>query len=166
MGNSLAATLASVRWRARHGWRLPVCEDCLASFSRIRGSLCRECGVPIDAVSGDQDGDGSGELFEDVCIACRSEKFHFDRARSFARYQGSLVRAIVLLKFEEMEPLAGWFADRLVGVVRENGQALEADMIVPVPLHKIRRNAGSTRRNCCQNDWPGGSNCRTRAFCQ
>ena len=95
--------------------------------------------MPIDAVSGDPDGGGTGELFEDVCIACRSEKLHFDRARSFARYQGSLVRAIVLLKFEEMEPLADWFADRLPEVVRENGMALEADVIVPVPLHKIRR---------------------------
>jgi ComF family protein len=95
--------------------------------------------VPIDAVSGDPDGDGSGELFEDVCIACRSEKLHFDRVRSFARYLGSLVRAIVVLKFEEMEPPADWFADRLVEVVRENGMALEADVIVPVPLHKIRR---------------------------
>src|SRR6266478_8180055 len=51
--------------------------------------------------------DGSGELFEDVWIGCGGEKFRFDRARSFARYQGSLVRAIVLLRFEEMEPLGG-----------------------------------------------------------
>jgi competence protein ComFC len=166
MGKPLAATLVSGRWRAP-AWltevggalasvvlpagcrlceqlltgasRLPVCEDCLASFSRIQGSVCRECGVPVDAVSGDEDIDGSGELFEDVCIECRSEKFHFDRARSFARYQGSLVRAIVLLKFEEMEPLADWFADRLAEVVRQNGKQLEADLIVPVPLHKIRR---------------------------
>jgi hypothetical protein len=41
------------------------------------------------------------------------------------------MRAIVLLKFAEMEPLAD--------VVRENRIALEADVIVPVPLHKIRR---------------------------
>jgi hypothetical protein len=119
MGKSLAATLASLRCRAP-AWladaggalasivlpaaagfasnclsgasRLPVCEDCLASFSRIRGNLCRECGVPIEAVSGDQDGDGSGELFEDVCIACRSEKFHFDRAEELcevSRFTGS-----------------------------------------------------------------------------
>jgi len=54
-------------------------------------------------------GGASGELFEDVCIGCRSEKFPFNRARSFARYQDSLVRAIVWLKFEEMEPLADWF---------------------------------------------------------
>jgi predicted amidophosphoribosyltransferase len=89
-------------------------------------------------VSGDQDSDGSGELFEDVCIGCRSEKFHFDGARSFARYQDS-VRAIVLLKFEEMEPLADWFADRLAEVVRQNNEALEADVVVPVPLHEVRR---------------------------
>ena len=38
-----------------------------------------------------------------------------------------------------MEPLADWFADRPVEVVRENGTVLKADLIVPVPLHKIRR---------------------------
>jgi ComF family protein len=168
MGKSLATNVASGHWRAPAwlaeaggalasivlpaGCRLceqlltgaswlSVCEDCLASFPRIQRSVCRECGLPIDSASGDEDsdGDGSGELFEDVCLGSRSEKFHFDRARSFARYQGSLVRAIVLLKFEEMEPLADWFADRLAEVVRQNDKALAADLIVPVPLHKIRR---------------------------
>jgi hypothetical protein len=57
---------------------LPVCKDRLASFSRIRGDICGECGVPIDAVSGDDDADGSGELFDDVCLGCRSENFHFN----------------------------------------------------------------------------------------
>ena len=94
---------------------------------------------PIDAVSGDDAAGGSGELCDDVCLGCRSEKFHFNRARSFPRYQDLLVREMVLLKFEAMEPLAGWFADRLADVVRENGKGLEADVIVPVPLHKIRR---------------------------
>jgi predicted amidophosphoribosyltransferase len=51
----------------------------------------------------------------------------------------SLVPAIVLLKFEEMERLAEWFADPLADVVRENRKALEADVVVPAPLHKIRR---------------------------
>jgi predicted amidophosphoribosyltransferase len=97
----------------------------------MRGDIGGECGVPVDEVSGDDEEGGSGELFDDVCIGCRSEKFHFNRARSFARYQDSLVRAIVLLKFAEMEPLAD--------VVRENRKALEADVIVPVPLHQIRR---------------------------
>jgi len=174
MGKSLAAVFASERWRApawlaeaggalarivlpagcrlceqllTGGSRLPVCGDCLASFPRIRGSVCRECGVPIDSVFGDEDSDGAGpgELFEDVCLGCRSEKFHFDRARSFARYQGSLVHAMVLLKFAAME-LADWFADRLAEEIGENGTAMKADLIVPVPLHKIgRRERGVNR---------------------
>ncbi len=121
----------------------------------------RECGVPIDSVSGDEDSDGPGELFEDVCLGCRSEKFHFDRARSFARYQGSLVRAMVLLKFAEME-LADWFADRLAEVAGENGPALKADLIVPVPLHKIGRRArlkpgGNVVKTACEAAWTAAS---------
>ena len=49
---------------------------------------------------------GLESLLGDGCIGCRSEKFRFNRGRSFARYQDSLVQAIVLLKFEKMEPLA------------------------------------------------------------
>jgi hypothetical protein len=36
-----------------------------------------------------------------------------------------------------MEPLADWF-DRLAEVVRESGDALQADLVVTVPLHRIR----------------------------
>ena len=59
--------------------RLPGARIGLASFSRIRGSICRECGVPVDAVPGDNDAGGSGELLDDVCVGCRSEKSRFNR---------------------------------------------------------------------------------------
>jgi hypothetical protein len=42
--------------------RLPVCKECLASFSRIHGS-CRCCGSQIEPVSGDENSAGSAELF-------------------------------------------------------------------------------------------------------
>jgi len=48
------------------------------------------------------------------------------------------VRAIVLLKFEEIDPLADWFANQLVQLARHNGSN-EVDVVVPVPLHKVRR---------------------------
>ena len=52
---------------------------------------------------------------------------------------------MVLLKFAAME-LADWFADRLAEVIGENGTAMKADLIVPVPLHKIgRRERGVNR---------------------
>jgi predicted amidophosphoribosyltransferase len=82
-----------------------------------------------------------------------ARRFHFARARSFARYQDLLVRAIVLLKFAEMEPLADWFADRLPEVVHQNGKAREADLVVPVPAAQ-----GSAVRARIQ---PGGIAVRT-----
>jgi ComF family protein len=47
-----------------------------------------------------------------------------------------LVRAIVLLKFERVEPLGRWFADRLMEVATR--EAITADVVVPVPLHRQR----------------------------
>jgi ComF family protein len=62
--------------------------------------------------------------------------YSFDLARSYASYEGALVRAILLLKFERMEPLGEWFAERLVELVKR--EALAADVVVPVPLHRDR----------------------------
>ena len=65
----------------------------------------------------------------------------------FFRYDGLLVRAIVMLKFEEMDPLADWFADQLCEVAFRSGQN-GADIVVSVPLHKVRR----SRPSCYSNE--------------
>ncbi|HUL14733.1 MAG TPA: ComF family protein [Terriglobales bacterium] len=64
--------------------------------------------------------------------------FAFNRARSFAIYENAVVRAILLLKFERIEPLGGWFAKRLSQIVAEQGESFAADVVVPVPLHRER----------------------------
>jgi ComF family protein len=57
--------------------------------------------------------------------------------RSYALYKGAIVRAIMLLKFERVEPLGRWFAQRLIEVAGREG--IGADIVVPVPLHRQRR---------------------------
>jgi len=47
-----------------------------------------------------------------------------------------LVRAIVLLKFERIEPLAAYFGERLALIAQREG--LTCDIVVPVPLHRTR----------------------------
>lgn len=64
--------------------------------------------------------------------------YAFDRARSFAVYEGALVRAILFLKFEQIEPLGAWFAERLAELVGSDECRLVADIVVPVPLHRDR----------------------------
>jgi ComF family protein len=73
-----------------------------------------------------------------LCPACRDRTYAFDRARSFALYEEAVVRAILLLKFEQIEPLGAWFAEQLAELVTAEGDRLEADVVVPVPLHRER----------------------------
>ncbi len=73
-----------------------------------------------------------------LCPACHQKTYAFDRARSFAVYDAALVDAILLLKFEQIEPLGARFAERLAEVVRAEENILTADVVAPVLLHRER----------------------------
>jgi len=111
--------------------RVPICEGCLESFRQIVGKQCGICGQPWL-------GAGDTEGAELVCRTCQLRTYAFARARSFGIYDGALVRAILMLKFEQMQPLGEWFAERLAELVRKEPAALTADVVVPVPLHRDR----------------------------
>jgi ComF family protein len=85
------------------------------------------------SLSSRKDDGGAHGVF---CPECQNREYGFDRARSYALYKAGLVRAIVLLKFERIEPLGRWFAARLAEVARRD--SLMADVVVPVPLHRQR----------------------------
>jgi ComF family protein len=122
--------------------RVPICEECLASFAAIPGRVCQICGSPPETSFGtiprSPEATDTTEADQPLCAACRVRTYRFDRARSYAVYDGALVRAIVMLKFERIEPLGRWFAERLVEVVRREAETLAADVVVPVPLHRER----------------------------
>ena len=44
----------------------------------------------------------------------------------------------MLLKFEQIEPLGAWFAERLNDVVNSEADRMAADVVVPVPLYRER----------------------------
>ena len=111
--------------------RVPLCKECLSSFSRVAGVICMVCGRPMLGLTGEP-----GQPL--LCPACRDKTYAFDRARSFALYEETVVRAILLLKFEQIEPLGAWFAERLAELVSAEADTLAADVVVPVPLHRQR----------------------------
>lgn len=111
---------------------MPICSKCLASFDAISSTVCEICGCPLFGLQSRE-----GQLR--LCPACQNKTYGFDCARSFAIYRGPLVRAILLLKFEQIEPLGAWFAERLSEVVASNGDRFAADVVVPVPLHQQRQ---------------------------
>jgi len=112
--------------------RVPICSECLASFERVPNVVCEVCGLPLPGRT------PKPEQQPLLCPACTEKTYAFDSARSFAFYQGALIRAILLLKFEQIEPLGAWFAERLAEMVENEGDRLAADVVVPVPLHRER----------------------------
>src|SRR5437879_118859 len=139
--HSLAGAVASVlfpsgcricqAWLAR-GERLSVWDGWLESLRTLPGEGCECCGQPWTE-GGDVDGD------ENVCRECRERGFAFDAARSFGVYDGALARAIVLMKYERIEPLGEWFAKQLQEAAKRIPAQFAPDLIVPVPLHRTRQ---------------------------
>jgi predicted amidophosphoribosyltransferase len=114
---------------------VPICQECLGSFPALGGAVCERCGQPVAAWSlGGATDEHDAETL--VCPECQTREYGFERARSYDLYKAGLVRAIMLLKFERMEPLGRWFAGRLAEVARR--EALTADIVVSVPLHRQR----------------------------
>jgi ComF family protein len=116
------------------GSRVPICEQCLDSFAAPPEKKCQVCGQPLGWMTSVED----DAL---VCRACQQKTYAFERARSYGIYDGPLVQAILLLKWERMEPLGAWFADRLAEIAVRESQSMVADVVVPVPLHRERERA-------------------------
>jgi competence protein ComFC len=113
--------------------RLPICEECLGSFPAMTARVCAVCGSPALAATTLATAD-DGEA--PTCLDCAERKYRFECARSYAAYRGELVRAVVLLKFERIDPLAAYFGEQVASVARRDG--LTGDIVVPVPLHRTR----------------------------
>jgi ComF family protein len=111
--------------------RVPICRECLASFVPVPRPICSGCGRAIVS-------ERASEAAETLCRLCRLSVYAFTRARSYAVYDDAMVRAVVLLKYEPIVPLASWFADRLAEVFHREAESLQADLLVPVPLHRDR----------------------------
>ena len=99
----------------RDARRVPICDECLTSFQRVPSLACEICARPLPGLMQKE-----GE--QQLCSACRDKTYAFDRARSYAIYQGRLVQAILLLKFEQIAPLGNWFAERLAELVLSEGR--------------------------------------------
>jgi ComF family protein len=113
--------------------RIPICRSCLALLVPWSAPLCPRCGRPFVsrmAIEG---------LEQPLCHGCRRGLYDFDFARSYGAYSPAMARAIVLLKYQQVTPLAGFFSECLLPVVREYALQFAADVVVPVPLHPARR---------------------------
>jgi len=115
-----------------------VCPDCESLFQRLGEACCAKCGRPTFEPSAVED------VRYFVCETCLKERLHFDRAVSIFLYEGAMRNAILAFKYQKrfsikdvLGPLfAGDLPDRLKN--GGPGDALGAELIIPVPLHVSR----------------------------
>lgn len=112
--------------------RIPLCRSCLSSLRPLCGPCCSRCGRPFaSAAAVDTES-------LPLCHVCRRDLYDFDFARSYGAYTASMAGAIMLLKYQEVTPLARWFAGFLEGTFDRHREMCMADLVVPVPAHATR----------------------------
>lgn len=114
-----------------HGCREPVgsagglCLTCWEATDFLDASVCQRCGLPIQA--------GLGEAL--ICAGCMARPPAFSRARSVFRYDTA---KDLVLRFKHADrtdyvpTFAAWLQRAGAGLLDE------ADVVVPVPLHRWR----------------------------
>ncbi|HUT03507.1 MAG TPA: ComF family protein [bacterium] len=116
----------------------PVCPECASLFQRLGEACCAKCGRPTFEPSAVED----VRCF--VCETCLKERPHFDQAFSIFLYEGAIRNAILAFKYQRRfsikDSLGPLFASNLPDRLRNGGpgNALGAELIIPVPLHVSR----------------------------
>jgi ComF family protein len=73
------------------------------------------------------------------CGNCRAAKLLFDSARTIGPYHGALRQALLKAKHALYEPLAIALGQRLAEVIERQPLAERPDLVVPVPMHWLKR---------------------------
>ncbi len=107
------------------------CLTCFRAVSFVSAPLCAQCGVPLPH--------GGLAGAEGICPHCAAHPPAFTQARAALRYDETAQKLILPFKYADRTELARGLAR----LMRRPGASLlaAADMLVPVPLHRLRLRA-------------------------
>jgi ComF family protein len=109
------------------------CNRCWTGIRPISPPVCPCCGSPFASPV------ALAYSPEHLCGACRENPPAFDSARAVGYYQGVLVEAIRLFKYQSKTRLGRHLAALLADQARRMPQVREGvDVVLAVPLHRAR----------------------------
>jgi competence protein ComFC len=106
---------------------LPLCSSCQDTFEFVKPPFCLCCGIPRLSVHE-----------ESLCANCRDNPPSFDMIRSACIYGGTVKKAIAAYKFQGLKRLSAPFAILMTNLLESECILKEAELMVPVPLHRSR----------------------------
>lgn len=112
---------------------LNICAGCWRGVRAIGDVVCFRCGLPIEA-------EAAADLAPTYyCAGCRTARLPYAFMRSLYRYEPPLREMIHAFKFEGMINIGEELGKRMATWVATLSDFETAEVIVPVPLHPMRR---------------------------
>ena len=106
-----------------------VCSGCWKNVRFIESPFCERCGLPFE-----------GEITESFeCGNCAQMDLHFSQARSAVAARGLVLDIIHRYKYQRALWFEAFLADLLVRQAAPHLIRAPWDMIIPVPLHRLKR---------------------------
>lgn len=128
---------------------LLLCGSCVSDWIPHEKMLCLKCGTFLspgpetpdeDAIYDDDYGLlPEAKPFRAKCLRCVSRNFQFDRVLPLGEYEASLREVVLRMKKDKTGHLATQAASLLYRQYREDIHAIGAELVVPIPMHAIRR---------------------------
>jgi ComF family protein len=108
---------------------LPLCPECMVKAELSGDMMCPRCGAGISREP------------EDVtkCPKCYDLDLNFRQAVSLAPYERPLGAVVKALKFRGQRYYARPLAEHLAAVLRRQDFTQKIDLIIPVPIHWLRK---------------------------
>lgn len=109
-----------------------MCHHCWRLLEPIQGIVCSRCGGPFVSAVVSPGG---------LCGACRRSLHELDYCRSFGIYENPLREVLHWFKYGRRRRLGKRLAALLRSKYSMEKELAEADLILPIPLHRRRRQA-------------------------
>ncbi len=119
--------------------RCPVCDDIIKTWGELCCPDCRGKLQYVDANYCMKCGKGLSHQGKEYCSDCRKYSHKFIRARSLYCYE-SVASSLFRFKYQGRQEYADFWGEELYRYLGNDIRAMQADAIVPVPLHKSRQN--------------------------
>ena len=109
----------------------PFCPTCIQKIVTPVGQFCFRCGGRRFVAPNSNNTDG--------CVRCRTATFRFKRVIVLGEYVSNLRTLVLKMKTDRTGMLAIATARMLTASRRAELESVQADYVVPVPMHRLRR---------------------------
>ena len=109
----------------------PFCSTCIQKIVTPSGQFCLRCGGRRFVAPNSNSAEG--------CVRCRTTEFRFKRVIALGEYAGDLRKFVLRMKTDLTGILSISAAKILASTRCAEWESIQADHVVPVPMHPLRR---------------------------